>query len=228
MDSIIELRAGDGLNALAEGQRNAVWALDDAFRTPVKGDAVCVQGLASEAGQALNGKRGVVVGFAAADNAAGGAADGGAGDGVPGDSKSGVSARRCRVRIDVEVKSILPCHLKTAGGIFRTNQFADGEFAHLFATLARFNHACGASANVARGFVDGPNGERVVGVVCTRAVPAGGELLIDYMPEQDNEGDVEERRRLLKLRYNFHCTCDTCAAQQAALERAALEAAKPD
>ncbi|KAJ1462967.1 hypothetical protein M885DRAFT_504454 [Pelagophyceae sp. CCMP2097] len=200
MDAIVELRAGDGLAALAAPQRAAVWALEDAFRVPLKGDAVCVQGLESAAGAALNGACGVVVGFSAADGTADGAA--------------GAAPRRCRVRMDgaTEVKSILPRHLKTAGGIFRTNQFADGDVAHIFETLSRFNHACGAAANVARGFVDGPRGERVVGVFCTRAVQEGDELLIDYMPEQDLELDLEKRRGLLRIRYNFLCLCNTCTA----------------
>lgn len=194
LDAIAAHAASDQLRGVDARAADAVFALEDAFRQPVVGETVAVDGLRSDAGRPLNGRRGVVV------------ADAGGG--------------RRRVRFSRGAagdKAIRAAHLKGAGGIFRTNAFGDdGDAAvagggKLLPRLARANHACGAAANIGKGWVDSKDGVRRARVVALRPVRRGDELLIDYIPGPETAAlDTAGRRALLKLKYNFDCDCPTC------------------
>ena len=70
----------------------------------------------------------------------------------------------------------------------------------LFKDISRINHACGKHANVAKILCDDTNKAYLM---ATRTIQKGDELLIDYLASEEDE----DMLGLLKLKYNFHCTC---------------------
>jgi hypothetical protein len=97
-----------------------------------------------------------------------------------------------------------PSAQKTVGGIYRTNVFERSvtEGLVLFDTLSRANHAC--APNIAKSF------EGYTAVVSTlRDVAEGEELFLSYIGA-DVGKPTNERRELLKRKYNFVCTCERC------------------
>lgn len=93
---------------------------------------------------------------------------------------------------------------KTIGGIYRTNVFERSvtEGLVLFNILSRANHAC--APNIAKSF------EGYTAVVTTlRDVAEGEELFLSYIGS-DVDKPTNERRELLKRKYNFVCTCERC------------------
>ena len=158
-----------------------VWALEDAFRDARPGDAVQIDGLVSDLGRRLNGR---------------------VGRAVEGPCDVG------RVRVEVPgldgSKAIRLANLKTARGIIRTNATREGDYGfHVFDRLSRLNHASGPHANVSKAFVTMPGGDRVCGIVTTRAVAEGAELLIDYGGPAQRGQSAAETRAWLKRHYNF-------------------------
>ena len=112
------------------------------------------------------------------------------------------------------LKAIKRENLKSIGGIIRTNSFEDENRAKLFETLCRFNHACGATANVTKVFehlVTG-NGARCAHVTTLRDIRRGEELCIDYIIGSNEASlDTAPRRAYLQMKYNFVCQCSKCA-----------------
>jgi len=88
--------------------------------------------------------------------------------------------------------------------IFRTNAYNHDETSggRLYELLSRANHSC--VPNLERTFV----GETVV-VTARRKVAKGGELFTSYL-DQDADQSTEERRAMLKAKYNFVCECERC------------------
>ena len=88
--------------------------------------------------------------------------------------------------------------------IFRTNAYNHDETSggRLYELLSRANHSC--VPNLERAFV----GETVV-VTARRKVAKGGELCTSYL-DQDADQSTEERRAMLKSKYNFVCECERC------------------
>ena len=94
---------------------------------------------------------------------------------------------------------------KSPGNILRSNAFtqpATGDN-YLFELLSRANHCC--RPNMRRSFA----GEVAV-VTTTRAVAAGEELLLSYLSDSDLQRSTEERRALLRDKFNFVCECERC------------------
>ena len=152
LDAVVDIHAAEGIAALGAAAGRRVWSLDDCFRRPAVGDAVCVEGLASDRGRPLNGLRGVVEGRDGADRWA-------------------ISTARGR-------KSVRDRNLKTAGGIFRTNAYFSAGSGHIFETLCRANHACDANATKA---MRDKGRTKVVDVTTTRDVRRGDELTVSYV-----------------------------------------------
>ena len=175
-----ELRAEEYL--LTSPNVDKIWKLHDAHRCAKIGNLVMIDGLLSENGRPLNGKKGRVIGEDSRDN------------------------HRLEVEIDCGSheqrvsKSVRQKNLKTLGGIIRTNSFVFGDLhSALFGTLSRANHACGESANITKADYAGR-----AYVVAKRDIRAGEEILIDYLV-----GDPVDEHRvpLLQLKYNFECQC---------------------
>ena len=184
IDDLSELHVLERVAKLDAAGAAKVWALEDAFREPRPGDAVAVDGLKSAAGAALNGARGAVVG-----------ADG----------------DRLAVELPGGRKSIKGAHLKTLRGVLKTNSLREGDYGvHVFERLSRLNHACGPAANVSTAFVTMPDGDRVCGVVATRDVAAGAELLADYGGAARRHLPGAARRAWLFRNYGFVCACAHC------------------
>jgi hypothetical protein len=179
LDAVVDVHAAEGIADLGAAAGARVWALDDCFRRPAEGDAVRVDGLASDRGRPLNGLRGVVERRDGADRWA-------------------VATARGR-------KSVRDRHLKTAGGIFRTNAYFDSGSGHVFETLCRANHACDANATKA---MRDRGGARVVDVTTTKDVRKGDEITVSYVGA--GVVAVADRRAYLAAKYNFHCTCAAC------------------
>ena len=193
LEGIMALSATVQLASRDAATVDRVFALEDSFRTAIAGEHVCVDGLASATGQLLNGRRGVV-------------------------RRVENNGRRC-VRLlggaaSETDKAIKRENLKSIGGIIRTNSFEDENHAKLFETLCRFNHACGASANVTKVFehlVTG-NGARCAHVTTLRDIRRGEELCIDYIDGSDESSlDTASRQAFLQMKYNFVCQCSKCA-----------------
>lgn len=193
LDGLAAHAVSDGLRMADAAAADAFWRLEDAHRRPAVRERVVVDGLTSEAGAKMNGLRGVVVGAAEA-------------------------ADRVRVRLFASApgtrdKAVKRANLKSAGGVFRTNAFADAGDptvnggGKVLATLSRVNHACGAAANVTKTWIGGADGTRRARVSTTRQVKKGEELLLDYV---GGGHDRAARRSLLKLKYSFDCDCATC------------------
>ena len=193
IESIVALSATVQLASLDAETVDRVFAFEDSFRTAIAGEHVCVDGLASAAGQLLNGRRGVVL------------------------RVEGNGRRRVRLlggpagETDKAVKAE---NLKSIGGILRTNSFEDENRAKLFETLCRFNHACGASANVTKIFDKSRTeaGARCAYVMTLRDIRRGEELCIDYIVGSNESSlDTAPRRAYLQMKYNFVCQCSKCA-----------------
>jgi hypothetical protein len=94
---------------------------------------------------------------------------------------------------------------KSPGNVVRSNAFTDTSTGDnmLFELLSRANHSCAPS--MSRVF----RGHGVV-VHTTRDVGGGEELTISYLSEMDLQRPAEERRQLLRSRFNFFCECDRC------------------
>ena len=193
IEGIMALSATVELASRDAATVDRVFALEDSFRKAIAGEHVCVDGLASAAGKLLNGRRGVV-------------------------RRVEDDGRRC-VRLlggaaGETDKAIKRENLKSIGGIIRTNSFEDENRAKLFETLCRFNHACGASANVKFSFenlITG-TGARCAHVTTLRDIRRGEELCIDYI-DGSNEAslDTASRQAHLQMKYNFVCQCSKCA-----------------
>jgi hypothetical protein len=193
IEDIVALSATVQLASLDAATVDRVFAFEDSFRTAIAGEHVCVDGLASAAGQLLNGRRGVVL------------------------RVEGNGRRRVRLLggpAGETDKAVRAENLKSIGGILRTNSFEDENRAKLFETLCRFNHACGASANVTKVFenlITG-TGARCAHVTTLRDIRRGEELCIDYIVGSNESSlDTAPRRAYLQMKYNFVCQCSKCA-----------------
>ena len=97
---------------------------------------------------------------------------------------------------------------KTPGGVFRSNAFHVGEMdGCVFEVLSRANHSC--APNIAKRF-----DRDSVAVHALRDIATGEELLISYLPEDMENASSEQRRELLRLKYNFVCQCVRCADRE--------------
>jgi len=164
-------------------QIDEIWKLHDAHRVAEVDYEVVVDGLVSQAGKLLNGKRGRVVNRDETDVDRLGV------DIIGGGGTEG-KARR----------SVRRANLKTLGGIMRTNAFVNEEDGkeYLFKILSRVNHACDNQANIAKFVSQGK-----AYVVAKKEIRAGDEILIDYIGGEREE----DRLGLLQLKYNFSCPC---------------------
>eukprot|EP00286_Rhodomonas_abbreviata_P029136 CAMPEP_0181295738 /NCGR_PEP_ID=MMETSP1101-20121128/4310_1 /TAXON_ID=46948 /ORGANISM="Rhodomonas abbreviata, Strain Caron Lab Isolate" /LENGTH=328 /DNA_ID=CAMNT_0023400515 /DNA_START=52 /DNA_END=1038 /DNA_ORIENTATION=- len=191
IDSLMDLYASRRVaSSLDKKVKARIMPLQDSFRKPIVGATVRIEGLTSDAGQALNGLDGVVVS-------------------VSGD----------RFGVDVEGvedrKGMRAQNLKTLGGIMRTNMFVEG----LYEVLTRFNHACSEARNLRKQVMVGidpqaPKQTHSV-LIATTSIEAGQELFIDYISEESGSLSVAERRRHLQLKYGFTCECAKCVAEAA-------------
>ena len=193
IEGISALSATVQLASLDAATIDRVFAFEDSFRTAIAGEHVCVDGLTSAAGQPLNGRRGVV--------------------------RRVEDDGRRRVRLlggpaGETDKAVKAENLKSIGGILRTNSFEDENRAKLFETLCRFNHACGASANVTKIFDKSRTeaGARCAYVMTLRDIRRGEELCIDYIIGSNEASlDTAPRQAYLQMKYNFVCQCSKCA-----------------
>lgn len=182
LDRLTELSATE--SAKTSPCIDDIWHLEDAHRCAEVGDTVMVDGLQSEGGKKLNGKKGRVVGIDETDEG------------------------RLAIKIDMgraskglaTKKSMKRSNLKTLGGILRTNSFGGkGACALLYKTTCRINHACGKAANVRR-----MEHNCKAYIFAKREIYAGEEIFIDYLPNDDAE---EDRPGDLQMKYNFRCQC---------------------
>ena len=187
-EAVVLFRNGDRVRVEADAVEK-LFALEDAFRTPIVKEQVAVDGLVTDAGKLLNGQLGIVVEV----------------------------GERCKVRLrDGKLRSIKRANLKTAGGVVRTNSFTDhgekqqGRGGKLFSKFCRLNHACGSAANVCKSFQDDEDGVRRVHVVTLRPVKKGQELLISYLGPEEASRNAAGRNAWLKMTYNFDCKCAVC------------------
>lgn len=91
--------------------------------------------------------------------------------------------------------------------IFRNNAFDFGPKFKIrqavFAKIARLNHSCVPNA---QGNFDHPRG--MFDIHAMRAVPAGEEITISYLPEQGSPRALRQEK--LEAGYNFECACPAC------------------
>lgn len=112
---------------------------------------------------------------------------------------------------------------KVPGNVLRSNAFtniATGDN-HLFERISRANHCC--HPNMRRSF-DGD-----IGVLSMlRDARPGEALSISYLSDADLEQPTEQRRALLKTRFNFYCECERCGpmSSQAKPEEQVVAAAQ--
>jgi tetratricopeptide (TPR) repeat protein len=111
---------------------------------------------------------------------------------------------------------------KTAASIVRTNGFPESESrCHLYELISRINHSC--APNVTRRF-DEKRGE--ADIVATRDIDAGEECCLALISEI-GERATDERREMLRMKYNFECMCERCEPSVAAAERVPLPPPPP-
>ena len=82
----------------------------------------------------------------------------------------------------------------------------------LFPALSLLNHSCTPNCQLL--FSIGHGGAVVGSLVALRTVPAGQELTISYLSQPCLA--VAERQALLRVGFNFNCSCDKCQAETAA------------
>ncbi|AEO60489.1 hypothetical protein MYCTH_104665 [Thermothelomyces thermophilus ATCC 42464] len=80
----------------------------------------------------------------------------------------------------------------------------------LFTEVARINHACRPNA-----YYRFSERRLTMEVVAFRAIDAGEEILMSYVPL---ETPAEERRRYLRNHWGFECSCSLCRASQLDLD----------
>ena len=102
--------------------------------------------------------------------------------------------------------------MKSAEGIFRTNNFALGPLttttAHgVFLLASRINHSCWPSCEVV--WREESEEQEVVAI---RDMEEGEELTICYLSIKDRMKIPEERRKVL-LPYGFICSCRLCVEE---------------
>merc|ERR1712224_1042459 len=114
-----------------------------------------------------------------------------------------------RLRKVVELNGF--CFNGASGG----NELVEGESGYdigevIFPEVSRINHSC--LPNLSHNLFLDADGAISVSVRATRAVEAGEELNISYVPRIDLIA-VAERRQRLKKNWGFDCGCVRCEAE---------------
>ena len=112
----------------------------------------------------------------------------------------------------------------TPGGVARTNAFTDVATGdqHLFERMSRANHSCDPNMRFLLDNFPGDGG--LVSLSVLRDTLKGEALTISYISLHDLELTTEERRALLREKFNFECECKRCGP--AAVRAAAMATAE--
>ena len=108
-----------------------------------------------------------------------------------------------------------PSEAKSPGNVIRSNAFTDADTGdnYLYEHLSRANHSC--DPNLMRTFA----AQGLVVVSTLRRVRTGEALHISYLSDEDLALPTDERRALLRTRFNFDCACSRCEPSSTAAKR---------
>jgi len=190
MDRLVEIKAAGEFSRLSPDLQSKWMRLHDAHNFIPSGRSVCVAvfGLVSQMAS-LNGRIGTIRGDI--------------GDAYnPQEGQWRVTFAKYEANGESQDFTLLihSDNLKTPGGIYRSNSFAEG----LFSNRCRMNHACDANTGV---MDSGPSAV----IIATRLIAEGEELTCNYIGDH-TDLSAAQRRDLLKGKYNFLCQCTLCVA----------------
>ena len=85
---------------------------------------------------------------------------------------------------------------------------AEDESSALYITISRINHSC--SPNVQWSYLEDKRTRKEVRVI--RDIRKGEELLADYITDRESFLLASQRKKILKIGWNFNCFCSLCSS----------------